>query len=58
MPLTTFTNLDGAAVDLTSVSTTGWRLYHKQVVVRNDRRYVSVGRMIRDVDKNQKVILR
>ncbi len=38
------------------VSTTGWRLYHKQVVVRHDRWYVSVGRMIRDADKNQKVI--
>jgi len=39
------------------VSTAGWRLYHKQVVVRNNNGwYVSVGRMIRDADKNQKVI--
>ena len=38
------------------VSTAGWKLYHKQVVVRNNRWYVSVGRMIRDADKNQKVI--
>lgn len=38
------------------VPTTGWKLYHKQVVVRNDRWYVSVGRMVMDADKNQKVI--
>ena len=39
------------------VSTAGWRLYHKQVVVRNNNGwYVSVGRMIRDAEKNQKVI--
>jgi hypothetical protein len=38
------------------VSTAGWKLYHKQVVVRNNRWYVSVGRMIRNADKNQKVI--
>jgi len=38
------------------VSTAGWRLYHKQVVARNNRWYVSVGRMIRDADKHQKVI--
>ena len=38
------------------ISTVGWKLYHKQVVVRNNRWYVSVGRMIRDADKNQKVI--
>ncbi len=40
------------------VSTAGWRLYHKQVVVRNNRWYVSVGRMIRDADKNQKAMPR
>jgi len=38
------------------ISTAGWKLYHKQVVVRNNRWYVSIGRMIRDADKNQKVI--
>ena len=38
------------------VSTSEWKLYHKQVVARNNRWYVSVGRMIRDADKNQKVI--
>jgi len=36
------------------VSSAGWK--HKQVVLRNNRWYVSVGRMIRDADKNQKVI--
>ena len=38
------------------ISTAGWKLYHKQVVVRNNRWYVSIGRMIRDADKNQKVV--
>ena len=38
------------------VSTSEWKLYHKQVVARNNRWYVSVGRMIRNADKNQKVI--
>ncbi len=44
--------------DLMSLGTptAGWKLYHKQVVVRNNRWYVSIGRIIRDADKNQKVI--
>jgi len=38
------------------ISMAGWKLYHRQVVVRNNRWYVSIGRLIRDADKNQKVI--
>jgi hypothetical protein len=33
-----------------------WKLYHDQIVVRNNGRYVGVGRLIRHAGPNQRVV--